>query len=98
METLLKLEEALEKRYSIFNKEDAFIEVTKDYLSINCYSYMFEYVERYFDWLVNFCIKFLKCYNYKGFVYIFGNLHIYPEISQTLFVLLCRIPVPVLAV
>ena len=44
METLLKLEEALEKRYSIFNKEDAFIEVTKDYLSINCYSYMFEYV------------------------------------------------------
>ena len=42
METLLKLEEALEKRYSIFNKEDAFIEVTKDYLSINCHSYMFE--------------------------------------------------------
>ena len=72
METLLKLEEALEKRYSIFNKEYAFIEVTKDYLSIDCYSYMFEYVERYFDWLVNFCIKFLKRYNYKGFVYIFG--------------------------
>jgi hypothetical protein len=32
----------------------------------------FEYVERYFDWLVNFCTKFLKRYNYKGFIYIFG--------------------------
>jgi hypothetical protein len=33
---------------------------------------MYEYVERYFDWLVTFCIKFLKRYNYKGFIYIFG--------------------------
>jgi hypothetical protein len=72
METLKKLEQALYNKYSIFNKEDAYIETTKDYLSINCYSYMFEYVERYFNWLVNFCIKFLKRYQYKGFVYIFG--------------------------
>jgi hypothetical protein len=72
METLKKLEQALYNKYSIFNKEDAYIETTKDYLSINCYSYMFEYVERYFNWLVNFCIKFLKRYHYKGFVYIFG--------------------------
>lgn len=72
MEALNKLEQALYNKYSIFNKEDAFIETTKDYLSINCYSYMFEYVERYFDWLVKFCIKFLKSYDYKGFIYIFG--------------------------
>lgn len=72
METLQKLETALYNKYSIFNKEDAYIEVTKDYLSINCYSYMFSYVERYFDWLVNFCTKFLKRYDYKGFIYIFG--------------------------
>ena len=44
MEALDKLEKALYNRYSIFNKEDAFIEVTKDYLSTNCYSYMFDYV------------------------------------------------------
>ena len=70
--TLDKLEKALYKKYSLFNKEEAFIEVTKDYLSINCYSYMFEYVIRYFDWMVKFCIDFLKRYNYRGFIYIFG--------------------------
>jgi hypothetical protein len=67
MDALLKLETALYNKYSIFNKENAFIEVTKEYLSINCYSYMYDYVIRYFDWLVSFCIKFLKRYNYIGF-------------------------------
>ena len=53
MTVLNKLEQALYNKYSIFNKEDAYIETTKDYLSINCYSYMFEYVERYLKQLVN---------------------------------------------
>ena len=73
METSLQqLKDALFDKYQIFEREDAFIEVTKDYLSIDCHKYMYQYVHRYFNWLVAFCKKFLESISYKGFVYIFG--------------------------
>lgn len=65
-----KLENILMKKYKPFQYEELFIEITDNYISVNCHAFLYDRINKnYYRWIIPFIRKFLKKNNFKGYFY-----------------------------